>query len=98
MKIINIPIKDDSYNVYIKRELLFDISSYIDVNRQIVIITDDFIPKIYLNTITSQIDNPTIFEVPQGENSKSMEIVYSIIEDMITSKITRSTPSSLLRT
>lgn len=89
MKIINIPIKDDSYNVYIKRELLFDISSYIDVNRQIVIITDDFIPKIYLNTITSQIDNPTIFEVPQGENSKSMEIVYSIIEDMITSKITR---------
>ena len=29
MKIINIPIKDDSYNVYIKRELLFDISSYI---------------------------------------------------------------------
>ncbi len=89
MKTINIPIKDNSYNVYIKRGLLLDISRYFDVNRQIVIITDDFIPKIYLNTIKEQMSNPTIFEVPQGEESKSMEIAYSIIEEMIISKITR---------
>ena len=43
---INIPIKDASYNVYINHGLLFNLSSYIDLNREIVIITDDFIPKI----------------------------------------------------
>lgn len=90
MKTINIPIKDNPYNVYIKRGLLLDISSYIDMNRQIVIITDDFIPKTYLNTIKEKMSNPIIFEVSQGEVSKSMEIAYSIIENMVDSKITRN--------
>ena len=86
---INIPIKDNSYNVFIKRGLLSDIDNYIDLNRQIVIITDDFIPKVYLNTIKQKMDNLIVFEVPQGETSKSMEITYSIISDMVDSNITR---------
>ncbi len=90
MKTINIPIKDNSYNVYIKRGLLSNISSYIDLNREIVVITDDFIPKTYLNTITEKMNNKSIFEVPQGESSKSMEVAYSIIDDMVNSKITRN--------
>jgi len=89
MKTINIPIKDNSYNVYIKRGLLSDISNYIDLNREIIVITDDFIPKIYLNTIKEKMGNSHIFEVPHGEKSKSMEIAYSIIDDMVDSKITR---------
>ncbi len=89
MKIIDISIKDYPYKVYIDRSLLLNIDNYIDVNRQIVIITDDFIPKIYLNTIKDKMNNPLIFEVPQGETSKSMEIVYSIIDEMIKSEITR---------
>ena len=84
---INIPIKNNPYNVFIKRGLLSDIDSYIDVSRQIVIITDDFIPKIYLNILRKKIKNPIVFEVPEGESSKSMEIAYSIISDMIDSKI-----------
>ena len=90
MKTINIPIKDNSYNVYINRGLLSDISSYIDLNREIIIITDDFIPKTYLNTIKINMSNMHIFEVPHGEESKSMEIAYSIIDDMVDSKITRN--------
>ncbi|MCK5761545.1 MAG: 3-dehydroquinate synthase [Candidatus Izimaplasma sp.] len=90
MKTINIPIKDNSYNIYINRGILSDISSYIDVNREIVIITDDFIPKMYLNTIKDKMSNMQIFEVPHGEQSKSMEIAYSIIDDMVNSKITRN--------
>ncbi len=86
---INMPIKDNSYDVLIKRGLLSNIDNYIDINRQIVIITDDFIPKRYLNTLREKINNPIVFEVPQGETSKSMEIAYSIISDMIDSKITR---------
>lgn len=89
MKTINILIKDISYPVHIKYGLLSDIGTYIDLNRQIIIITDDFIPKIYLNTIKAKMNLPMIFEVPQGENSKSMEIVYSIIDEMVTSNITR---------
>jgi len=90
MKTITIPIKNNSYNVYINRGLLSNMSSYIDLDREIVIITDDFIPKTYINTIKDKMSNMHIFEVPQGEKSKSMEIAYSIIDDMVDSKITRN--------
>ncbi|MCK5761355.1 MAG: 3-dehydroquinate synthase [Candidatus Izimaplasma sp.] len=90
MKEINIPLKDNSYNIYINHGLLSDISSYIDLKREIVIITDDFIPKIYLNTIKEEMSNVQVFEVPNGETSKSMEIAYSILDEMVNSRITRN--------
>ena len=90
MKTINIPIKDNSYNVYINRGLLSNIDNYIDQEREIVIITDDFIPKIYLNKVKANMSNVQVFEVPQGETSKSMEIAYSIMDEMVDSKITRN--------
>ena len=90
MKTINIPIKDNSYNVYINRGLLSNIDNYIDQEREIVIITDDFIPKTYLNKVKANMCNVQVFEVPQGETSKSMEIAYSIMDEMVDSKITRN--------
>jgi len=89
MKTISIQLNNTSYPVYLGRGLLSNIDRYIDVDRQIVIITDDFIPKTYLNIIKSKIRSPIVFEVPRGENSKSIETVYSIINQMVKSNITR---------
>ncbi len=90
MRKVNIHIKETPYNVYIERNILKDIASYIDINREIVIITDDFIPKTYLNIIKEEMTNSLVFEVPHGETAKSMEIAYSILDDMVDSKITRN--------
>jgi len=89
MVTIDIQLNEYSYPIHIGHGLLSTIDTLIDVSRQIVIITDDFIPKIYLNTIQSKLNSPLVFEVPNGENSKSMEIVYSIINEMLESNITR---------
>ena len=90
MRTININIPNKEYKVHINNGLLYDIDKYIDVNRQIVVITDDFIPKEYLNVLKAKIPNPLIFEVPMGESSKSIETTYSIINGMIENNITRS--------
>lgn len=90
MKTINIKIPNKEYNVHINSGLLYDIDKYIDVFREIVIVTDDFIPKQYLKTIKTKITNPLIFEVPMGEASKSIDIAYTIINEMIESKISRN--------
>ena len=89
MKTININIPNKEYKVHIKNGLLLDIDKYIDVFREIVIVTDDFIPKQYLKLLKSKIANPLIFEVPMGESSKSIDIAYQIINEMIESKISR---------
>ena len=51
MNIINIPIKDNEYNVYISNNLLSHLEDYIDVSRETVIITDTNIPPVYLEKI-----------------------------------------------
>lgn len=89
MKTIETKIPNKEYKVHINSGILSNVDKYIDVYREIVIITDDFIPKQYLNTLKSKILNPLIFEVPMGESSKSIEIAYSIINEMIDKKISR---------
>ena len=89
MKTITINIPNKEYKVHINNGLLSDIDKYIDVFREIVIVTDDFIPKQYLKVLKSKIANPLIFEVPMGESSKSIDIAYQIINEMIESKISR---------
>ena len=90
MKTIEINIPNKEYKVHINNGLLYDIDKYIDVYREIVIVTDDFIPKEYLKVLKSKIANPLIFEVPMGESSKSIDIAYSIINEMIEENISRS--------
>ncbi len=89
MKTIEINIPNKEYKVHINNGLLYDIDKYIDVNREIVIITDDFIPKEYLEILKTKIAIPLIFEVPMGESSKSIDIAYSIINEMIKENISR---------
>jgi 3-dehydroquinate synthase len=89
MKTIEINIPNKEYKVHINNGLLYDIDSYIDVFREIVIVTDDFIPKEYLKILKSKIANPLIFEVPMGESSKSIDIAYTIINEMIKENISR---------
>jgi len=89
MKTIEINIPNKEYKVHIKNGLLYDVDKYIDVNREIVIVTDDFIPKMYLNVLKTKIPNPLIFEVSMGESSKSIDTVYNIINDMIKENISR---------
>ena len=60
MKTIEINIPNKEYKVHINNGLLYDIDSYIDVFREIVIVTDDFIPKEYLKILKSKIANPLI--------------------------------------
>lgn len=89
MKTINVSIPNKEYKVFIERGLLSRICDFIDKSREIVIISDDNIPKIYVNTITSQLNNPLCLFVPQGESSKSMETAYSLVNSLIENKVTR---------
>ncbi len=89
MKKINVPLEKNSYDVIIKRGLLSHINDFIDASREIVIISDDNIPKKYIDEIKPQLNNPLTLFVPQGETSKSMETAYSLVNQMIENKITR---------
>lgn len=90
MKTIEVPIPNKEYKVLIEKGILSRINDYIDSSREIVIISDDNIPKMYINTISPLLQNPLTLFVPEGETSKSMEMAYSLINTLVENKITRS--------
>lgn len=87
---IQVPLMTNAYTVYIENGLLDYFSSYLSSIHQNVIITDEGIPKKYVQTIINQLNNPLLFTVPEGEKSKSIEQYQSIIEDMITHNVSKS--------
>ncbi|QMS84932.1 3-dehydroquinate synthase [Candidatus Xianfuyuplasma coldseepsis] len=78
------------YNIIIEQHCLQHINDYVDPSREIVIITDDNIPKQYLNTIAPLLGDPFTLFVPQGESSKSMEMAQLLCEKMLKEGITRN--------
>jgi 3-dehydroquinate synthase len=77
------------YDIIIEKGALSHIQDYIDPTREIVIISDDFIPKKYVDAIAPLLGNPLVLFVPQGEASKSMEMANLLIEKLLANGITR---------
>lgn len=89
MRTIDVPIPTKEYKILIEKGLLSKIDQHIDNEKEIVIISDDNIPKQYINTISPLLNNPLQLFVPQGESSKSMEMAYSLLNSLVKNKVTR---------
>ncbi len=90
MRTINVPIPEKEYKVLIEKGILSRIHEFIDNTREIVIISDDNIPKKYISQISPLLNNPLTLFVPEGETSKSMETAYTLINQLVENKVTRS--------
>lgn len=89
MRKIKVQIPGKEYDIFIQQGILSNIDEYIEKEKELVIITDDNIPTIYLNTIAPKLGNPLVLSVPQGESSKSIKTAYNLINRMLEHKITR---------
>lgn len=89
MRTIHVPILGKEYDVIIENGILYNIDTYIDKTKELVIITDSNIPSIYQEIISKRLGNPLILYIPQGENSKSIKMAYNLINEMVSNKITR---------
>ena len=89
MKTIHVSLSSNSYDIHVEPGLLQKIDSFLDVSKSYVLITDDFIPKKYQDSITSKLLNYLVIEVPVGEASKSMEMASYVVDTMIEEGVTR---------
>ncbi len=72
-----------SYEVIIEQGIRNKITELIDVNRKIMIISDDGVPSFYVNELTSLLPNSFTFIFKQGEESKSLNTYQKIIYELI---------------
>lgn len=61
-----------SYDIIIKRGALTHVGELCNLNRKVLIVTDDGVPAQYAETLAAQCACPVLAVVPQGEGSKSI--------------------------
>ncbi|MCC8077363.1 MAG: 3-dehydroquinate synthase [Oscillospiraceae bacterium] len=79
----------DSYEILLQRGGLLRAGESLNLNRRVLIVTDDGVPDSYAQTVAAQCKTPLIRAVPGGEGSKSMETLTELLSAMLRAGFTR---------
>lgn len=86
---LNVNLKDKSYEVIVEKGIIKNITPYVDIEKKFLIVSDDRIPNVYINTIKKQLKKVDVFIFPHGENNKSLDNYKLIIERLIKEDFSR---------
>lgn len=87
-----IPVKTNTgeYNIFLERGSLEKASEYVNLDRKVLIVTDDGVPKAYSQTVAKQCKIPYIVILKQGEASKNFENYKLLLGKMVEYGFTRT--------
>ena len=88
--IIDVNSSQGTYQIILKRGSLNNIKEYCDLNRKVMIITDEGVPKKYLETVKSQCELSNEVIVKQGESSKSIKTYEYCLKEMLNNNFNRN--------
>ncbi len=64
-----------SYDIVVRRGVLHQAGEFLNLNRRVLIVTDDGVPQEYANTVANQCAHPVVVTLPQGEKSDRSHVV-----------------------
>ena len=83
MSVLHMELGADSYDIVIERGALQKAGEYLDLDRKVLVLTDDGVPAEYAETVAQQAKDGFVFTVPQGEDSKSIPQFSEILSEML---------------
>ena len=86
---IYMDLKENSYDIVVKRGVLNCAGEYLDLQRRVLVVTDSGVPEIYAKTIAEQCKEPVICTVDEGEGSKSLEVFGMLLQKMLDNDFSR---------
>ena len=78
------------YSIVLKRGALNQIGNLLNLNRKVLIVTDDGVPCEYAQKVANASKTPVVFTIPQGEQSKQMDSLTAILKSLVENNFTRS--------
>lgn len=88
--ILNVTMEDRNYDVVIERNSLEKIEQLINLNRKVLIVTDDGIPSCYIQTVLQKCKEGFVYTIKQGEASKNFSNFEKILDFMIDKQFIRT--------
>lgn len=89
MNKIRMELGENSYDILVGHDLLSHLGEYINLNRRVLIVTDDGVPAEYARKVASQCQNGIIETVKQGEDSKTIPVYAHLLEVMLQNNFNR---------
>lgn len=86
---IQVNLKEHSYPIIIERNSLNSITDYMNINRKILIISDDGVPEQWIDIVKNQCPNHAVAIFKQGEQAKCMKQYEELLQVMIENDMTR---------
>lgn len=80
---IRMELGKNSYNIELERGILNRVGDYLNLNRKVMIITDEGVPIEYARKVSEQCKEAYIKVVPQGESSKTLQTVEEVLTEML---------------
>ena len=78
-----------SYDVVIKRGSISHINDYFNIDRKVLVISDDNIPKKYIDMVLSQLKDGYLFTFKEGEESKNIDTYKQIEKTLLDNNFKR---------
>lgn len=73
----------DSYDIIVERNVLAKAKEHLNLDRRVLVVTDDGVPEQYAKTVCGMCKNGVICTVEQGEGSKSIEVFSKLLQTML---------------
>ena len=89
IKQLKINIPNNSYTITLGRNLLKDADKYFNLNKKVLIVTDDNIPKEYIDAVKSLIKDCCVLTINHGEENKNFDNYQIILQTLIKNKFSR---------
>lgn len=86
---LTIQTSTHTYPIYLQRGVLSTLSETVDLNRNIMIITDENIPEYYIEEVQKQCKSVHVYVCVSGEEAKSFPVYEDILRTMLDLKFTR---------
>lgn len=78
------------YTIVLERGALNRVGNLLDLNRKVLIVTDDGVPESYSKIVANASKIPVVVTVPQGEKSKNIDTLQILLKAMVENGFTRS--------
>ncbi len=87
---LTMELGERSYDIIVRRGCLQEAGSLLNLDRKVLIVTDEGVPAAYADALAAQCRAPQRCTVAQGEGSKSLPVLERLLEMMLQAGFTRS--------
>ena len=88
--IIPVKTRNGQYNIYLDRGAIHRAGELLDLERRVLVVTDDGVPSQYAEAVAAKAKEAYIKTIEQGEKSKCMRVFEEILSCLVENGFTRT--------